>query len=456
MADVSGEAGQQPVRGAQIRKVAAASFIGTTIEWYDFFVYGTAAALVFGVLFFPEFSPTAGTLAAFSTFAVGFFARPVGGVIFGHYGDRIGRKTMLILALMIMGVATVGIGLLPTYESIGVWAPILLVLLRFCQGLGIGGEWGGAVLMAVEHAPPGKRGFYGSWPQMGVPAGLILANIAFLAVAALPEEAFLAWGWRVPFIASIVLVVVGLFIRLAIMESPSFHRVQESNTQARIPIVDVLRMFPKQVLLAAGAFIVINAYFYILVSYLINYATEAAGMSRPEILTILVISSVVSFFAIPAFAMLSDRVGRRPLYLVGCVLMGISAFPLFWATDTASFWLVLPAHIFGLGALSIAYGPQAAMYAEAFATRVRYSGISLGYQGGSIFGGALAPIIATSLFAATGTSTSIALYVLAIAVLSFVCAYLFTETYQTDIDAEHEAEKRLIEEAKEAEEAARR
>jgi MFS transporter, MHS family, shikimate and dehydroshikimate transport protein len=443
--------GQQPVRGAQIRKVAAASFIGTTIEWYDFFIYGTAAALVFGTLFFPTFNPTAATLAAFSTFAVGFIARPVGGVIFGHFGDRIGRKTMLIISLMIMGVATVMIGLLPTYETIGVWAPVLLVTLRFVQGLGIGGEWGGAVLMAVEHAPPEKRGFYGSWPQMGVPAGLILSNIIFLAVSTLPEEAFLAWGWRVPFILSIVLVAVGLFIRLAVMESPSFHRVQSSNTQARIPIVDVVRLFPKQVLLAAGAFIVINAYFYILVSYLINYATEAAGMSRAEILTILVISSVISFFAIPFFAILSDRMGRRPLYLAGCVLMGISAFPLFWATDTASFWLVLPAHVFGLVALSIAYGPQAAMYAEAFATRVRYSGISLGYQGGSIFGGAIAPIIATALFAATGTSTSIALYVLAIAILSFICTYLFAETYQTDIDEVDAGERQLIEEAKETE-----
>jgi MHS family shikimate/dehydroshikimate transporter-like MFS transporter len=430
-----------------IRKVALASLIGTTIEWYDFFIYGTAAALVFPTLFFPEFSETAGTLAAFATFGVGFFARPVGGIVFGHFGDRIGRKTMLVLTLTIMGVATTLIGLLPTYAAIGVAAPLLLVVLRFAQGLGVGGEWGGAVLMAVEHSPAEKRGFFGSWPQMGVPAGLILSNLIFLAVASLPEEQFLAWGWRIPFVLSIVLVAVGLFIRLRIMESPAFRRVQETNTEARMPIVDVVRTYPKQVLLAAGAFLVINAYFYILVSYLINYATAEAGMSNSAILTVVLISSVVSFFAMPLFAALSDRYGRRPIYLLGVAGMGVSAFLLFWATDTASFWLVLPAHIFGLGALSMSYGPQAAFYAEMFGTRVRYSGISLGYQGGSIFGGALAPFIATWLFAQTQTSTSIAVYVAALAVLSFVCAFVATETYQVDIEAEQAEERQLIREA---------
>jgi MFS transporter, MHS family, shikimate and dehydroshikimate transport protein len=430
-----------------IRKVAAASLIGTTIEWYDFFIYGTAAALVFPSLFFPEFSETAGTLAAFATFGVGFFARPVGGIIFGHFGDRIGRKTMLVLTLTMMGVATFIIGLMPTYEQIGIWAAVLLVVLRFVQGLGVGGEWGGAVLMAVEHSPPEKRGFFGSWPQMGVPAGLILSNLIFLAVAGLPEAQFLAWGWRIPFLLSIALVAVGLFIRLRIMESPAFMRVQESSTEARMPIVDVVRTYPKQVLLAAGAFIVINAYFYILVSYLISYATAEAGMSNNTIISIVLISSVVSFFAMPFFAALSDRFGRRPIYLAGVVGMGISGFFLFWATDTASFWLVLLAHIFGLGTLSMSYGPQAAFYAEMFGTRVRYSGISLGYQGGSIFGGALAPIIATWLFATTGTSTSIAIYVAVLAVLSFVCALVATETYHVDIDEEQTQERRLIEES---------
>jgi MFS transporter, MHS family, shikimate and dehydroshikimate transport protein len=281
---------------------------------------------------------------------------------------------------------------------------------------------------------------------MGVPAGLILSNLIFLAVASLPEEQFTAWGWRIPFLLSIILVGVGLFIRLRIMESPAFRRVQESNTEARMPKVDVVRTYPKQVLLAAGAFLVINAYFYILVSYLINYATAEAGMSNSSILTVVLISSVVSFFAMPFFAGLSDRFGRRPIYLLGVVGMGISAFLLFWATDTASFWLVLLAHIFGLGTLSMSYGPQAAFYAEMFGTRVRYSGISLGYQGGSIFGGALAPFIATWLVSQTGTSTSIAVYVAALAVLSFVCAFVATETYQVDIEAEQAEERQLIEE----------
>jgi MHS family shikimate/dehydroshikimate transporter-like MFS transporter len=440
--------GEERGQISAIRQVAAASLIGTTIEWYDFFIYGTAAALVFPALFFPEFSETAGTLAAFATFGVGFFARPVGGIIFGHFGDRIGRKTMLVITLTMMGIATVIIGLLPGYAAIGVAAPILLVILRFVQGLGVGGEWGGAVLMAVEHSPAERRGFYGSWPQMGVPAGLILSNLIFLAVAGLPEEQFLAWGWRIPFLLSIILVAVGLFIRLRIMESPAFNRVKETQTEARMPIGDVIRTYPKQVLLAAGAFIVINAYFYILVSYLISYATAQAGMSNSSIITVVLISSVISFFAMPLFAALSDRVGRRPIYLTGVVGMGISAFFLFWATDTASFWLVLPAHIFGLGALSMSYGPQAAFYAEMFGTRVRYSGISLGYQGGSIFGGALAPIIATWLFAQTQTSTSIAVYVAALAVLSFVCAFVATETYQVDIEAERPEERRLIAEAR--------
>jgi MFS transporter, MHS family, shikimate and dehydroshikimate transport protein len=440
--------GEERGQISAIRKVALASLIGTTIEWYDFFIYGTAAALVFPALFFPEFSETAGTLAAFATFGVGFFARPVGGIVFGHFGDRIGRKTMLVLTLTIMGVATTLIGLLPTYAAIGVAAPLLLVVLRFCQGLGVGGEWGGAVLMAVEHSPAEKRGFFGSWPQMGVPAGLILSNLSFLAVASLPEEQFTAWGWRIPFLLSIALVAVGLFIRLRIMESPAFRRVQETNTEARMPIVDVVRTYPKQVLLAAGAFLVINAYFYILVSYLINYATAEAGMSNSAILTVVLISSVVSFFAMPFFAALSDRFGRRPIYLLGVVGMGVSAFLLFWATDTASFWLVLPAHILGLGALSMSYGPQAAFYAEMFGTRVRYSGISLGYQGGSIFGGALAPFIATWLFAQTQTSTSIAVYVAALAVLSFVCAFVATETYHVDIEAEQAEERQLIREAR--------
>jgi MFS family permease len=285
--------GQEQVPENSIRKVALASFIGTAIEWYDYFLYGTAAALVFNQLFFPEFSPLAGTLASFATFAVGFFARPVGGVVFGHFGDRIGRKTMLVLTLLIMGVATFLIGLLPTYETIGVWAPILLVVLRIFQGFGVGGEWGGAVLMAVEHSPRGRRGFYGSWPQMGVPAGLLLGTLAVYLFALLPEEQFLAWGWRVPFLLSIVLVGVGLYIRLAIAESPAFRQVQESNTTAPMPIVDVLRTYPKAVLIAMGLRVAENGSFYVFSVFVLAYVTEQLGLPNSLVLAGVMIASAI-------------------------------------------------------------------------------------------------------------------------------------------------------------------
>jgi len=428
--------GENRGQTSNIRKVAAASLVGTTIEWYDFFIYGTAAALVFPALFFPEQTPFIGALLSFATFGVGFFARPVGGAFFGHYGDRIGRKSMLVITLTMMGVATFIIGILPTYAQIGVLAPILLTLLRFIQGLGVGGEWGGAVLIAVEHAPPGRRGFYGSWPQMGVPAGLILSNGFFLLLAGMPDAAFQAWGWRIPFILSIVLVGVGLFIRLRIMESPGFARVKESNSEARMPIVDVFREYWKQIFLAAGAFIIINSYFYILVSYIISYATaEGIGFSRGAVIGVLLLSSFVTFFSIPFWGALSDRFGRRTLYLIGTVGMGVSAFFVFGAVDAGSLVLFAVAHVLALAVfLAMGYGPMASLYAELFSTRLRYSGASLGYQGGAIFGGAVGPIVSVALFNATGTSTSIAIYVAAMAVISFVCMFLLTDTRTVDID----------------------
>ncbi|MDQ3834150.1 MAG: MHS family MFS transporter, partial [Actinomycetota bacterium] len=308
--------GQRPPIG----QVLGASFIGTAIEWYDFFLYGTAAALVFGQLFFPVSTPLIGTLSAMGTFAVGFVARPVGGLIFGHYGDRIGRKTMLIISLLMMGIATFLIGLLPTYESIGIWAPILLVAFRIFQGLGVGGEWGGAVLLAVEHAPEGRRGYYGSWPQMGVPAGLLLGNLALLPLSlALSQEAFLSWGWRIPFLFSIVLVGVGLFIRLRIMESPAFRQVQESETAVDMPIMDVVRIYPKNVFLAMGMRIAENGIFYILTVFVLSYITEHLGLSRNTGLIGVIIGSVIGLFTIPFFGALSDRYGRRPLYMFGAV-----------------------------------------------------------------------------------------------------------------------------------------
>ena len=438
MASAQTTPGGKSPQTSDIKKVAAASLIGTTIEWYDFFIFGTAAALVFPALFFPEQDPVTGTLLSFATFGVGFFARPVGGAVFGHFGDRIGRKSMLITTLTMMGLATFAIGIMPTYAQIGVMAPVLLVVLRFIQGLGVGGEWGGAVLMAVEHAPPGKRGFYGSWPQMGVPAGLILSNGAFLLLALMSDEAFNAWGWRIPFVASIVLVAVGLVIRLKIMESPGFAKIKAEKTEAQVPIVEVFKHHAKPVFLAAGAFIIINSYFYILVSYIISYATAPAiGMSRGGVIGVLLFSSLVTFFTIPFWGALSDKVGRRNLYLIGTAGMGVSAFAVFAAVDAGSLVLFAVAHTIALaGFLAMGYGPMASMYAELFSTRLRYSGASLGYQGGAIFGGALGPIVSVYLFDVTGTSTSIAIYVFAMAVISFVCMYALTDTRDSDIDAD--------------------
>jgi MHS family shikimate/dehydroshikimate transporter-like MFS transporter len=439
--------GQEQVPDNSIRKVALASFIGTAIEWYDYFLYGTAAALVFNQLFFPDFSPLAGTLASFATFAVGFFARPVGGIIFGHFGDRIGRKTMLVLTLLIMGVATFLIGLLPTYETIGVWAPILLVVLRVFQGFGVGGEWGGAVLMAVEHSPRGRRGFYGSWPQMGVPAGLLLGTLAVYLFALLPEEQFLAWGWRVPFLLSIVLVGVGLYIRLAIAESPAFRQVQESNTTAPRPIIDVLRTYPKAVLIAMGLRVAENGSFYVFSVFVLAYVTEQLGLPNSLVLAGVMIASAIELFAIPFYGSLSDRVGRKPVYLGGAVFSLLFALPFFWLLNTEVTILIWLAIVLALvGGHAAMYGPQASFFSELFGTRVRYSGASLGYQLASVFAGGLSPFIATALLAAFGYG-AVALYLAFMALITIVAVVLATETFQDDIAADQPGERRLIAES---------
>jgi MHS family shikimate/dehydroshikimate transporter-like MFS transporter len=436
-------------RTQSVRKVALASFVGTTIEWYDFFLYGTAAALVFGDLFFPEAEPVVGTLLAFSTYAVGFAARPIGGIVFGHFGDRIGRKSMLVLSLLIMGVATFLIGCLPTFASIGVIAPILLVVLRFAQGIGVGGEWGGAVLMSVEHAPPGRRGFFGSWPQMGVPAGLLLSTSAFAIVQAMTSEsAFLSWGWRIPFLASAVLVAVGLFIRLRLMESPAFQRVKETKTEAPKPIVDVVRKYPREVLVAMGMRVAENGAFYILTVFVLAYGEDELGLSKNTMLTGVIIAAAIGLVTVPLFGALSDRVGRRPLYLAGAVVTTLWAFPLFGLLNTESPVLIWLAIVVGVNlGHDLMYGPQAAYFAELFGTRVRYSGASLGYQLASVFAGGFAPLIATALLAAgDGSPTLVALYVTAMGLISVVATLFAHETYRKDVDADEAEERELVRE----------
>lgn len=419
---------------AEVRRVAGASLIGTAIEWYDFFIYGAAAALVFSDTFFPELSPLAGTLAAFSTFAVGFLARPLGGIVMGHFGDRVGRKSVLVVSLLTMGLATFAIGLLPSYEAIGVFAPLLLVVLRFVQGLGVGGEWGGAVLMAVEHAPPHKRGFYGSFPQMGVPIGIILSNIVFLALTSImPEEQFAAWGWRIPFLLSMLLVAVGLFVRMRVAESPLFAEVKRNDTKAKMPILDVLKHQRKPVLLAAGTFVANNAIGYLFIVYTLSYGTDVLEMSRPTVLTIVLAAAAVWLVTLPYFSALSDRLGRRKVFIGGSLLVGAWSFVFFPLLDTGAIPLfVLAVVVMAIG-LSATYGPQAALFAELFATRVRYSGASLGYQFGSIFGGGLAPFIATWLYGTTGTSLSITAYMVLVALISLGSILLLRETFKDDL-----------------------
>jgi metabolite-proton symporter len=419
---------------ASLRRVVAASFIGTTIEWYDFFLYGTAAALVFDRLFFPNFDPFAAKMAAFATFAVGFFARPLGGIVFGHYGDKVGRKAMLVTTLMLMGVATVLIGLLPTYEQIGVAAPVLLVLLRFTQGFGVGGEWGGAVLMAVEHGHEGRRGFHASWVQAGVPVGLLLANGVFHLASSMDEAAFLSWGWRIPFLLGVLLLGVGLFIRLAILESPIFEKARQEAPPPKIPILAVLRDHPRNVVLAMGARFAENAFFYIFTVLVLSYGSQQLGLAKPDLLNAVLLGSAAQLVFIPWFGALSDRLGRRPVYLGGALFLLLFAFPFFQLLETRQPGLVLLAVVVGLIGHAAMYGPQAAFFSELFSTRVRYSGASLGYQLASPLAGGLAPLIATALLEWSGGKPwPVAVYLCAMTVITLACVWLAEETHRKDL-----------------------
>ncbi|MGQ4417943.1 MFS transporter, partial [Streptomyces sp. SAS_269] len=418
-----------PPAPSNLPRIVAASLIGTTIEWYDFFLYGSAAALVFNKLFFPDSDPLVGTLLSFLTYAVGFAARPLGALVFGHYGDRLGRKKLLVLSLLMMGGATFAIGLLPTHATVGSAAPVLLTTLRLIQGFALGGEWGGAVLLVSEHGDARRRGFWASWPQTGAPAGQLLATgVLSLLTAVLSDDAFGSWGWRIPFLLSGVLVMVGLWIRLSVDESPVFKEAlrraetRRAEKPEKLPLVSVLRHHWKDVLVAMGARMAENISYYVITAFILVYATTSAGVSKQTALNTVLIASAVHFAVIPAWGALSDRVGRRPVYLLGAAGVGLWMFPFFSLVDTGSFGYLLLAVTVGLVLHGAMYAPQAAFFAEMFATRMRYSGASIGAQFASVAAGAPAPLIATALLADYGSSTPIALYVIAAAVLTLAKA----------------------------------
>jgi MFS transporter, MHS family, shikimate and dehydroshikimate transport protein len=431
-----------PLVGAQVgdeatsmRRVGLASAIGTAIEWYDFFLYGTAAALVFGKLFLPSLEPLAGTLAAFGTFAVGFVSRPIGGVVCGHFGDRVGRKAMLVLTLLLMGVATFLIGLLPTYDTIGVWAPILLVALRFIQGFGIGGELTGAQLMTVEYAPADRRGFYGSWPQMASPVGLTLSSVVLLAMTLLlSDEQFLSWGWRVPFLLSIVIVAVGIFIRLRVMETPAFRQVLATGTPSRAPIVDALKHDWRDILRTVGMYLGVTVIYYVNTVFMLAYLTTQLDQSRTTALALSLGANLIAFLAIGAGGVLSDRFGRRPIYIGGALFVVIMAFPAFALINTREPVLMFIGIVLqGVGMYLFA-GVQGSYFAELFETRVRYSSMSLGITLATMIGGGTAPSLATALVAwAGGSSWPVAVYSMLIGLLAAGAAYTARETYKSDI-----------------------
>lgn len=401
------------------KKATLGSFVGTTIEWYDFFIYGTASALIFSHVFFPSYDPLVGTLLSFATFGVAFIARPLGGLIVGHFGDRFGRRPMLVITLITMGTATGAIGLMPTYEQIGVAAPLILVLLRLIQGLSVGGEYGGAVLMTVEHAPKNRKGLYGSWVQAGSPAGQIIANGVFLTVTTqMSQEQLLAWGWRIPFLASFLLVIVGLWIRLSVDESPEFKKVTKRDQKEKSPLMSVLRQYRKQVILMAGAYLVHGVVIYGAAVYSLSYGTNNLNFSYSQMLWLILLCQVVVFALIPSFAHLADQVGIKKVFLLGNIGMGVMGIPWLLLLDTGDFALALLGYLLIFIPYAATYGTMAAFFASVYEARVGYSGLSMGYQLGSIFGSGLTPLLAAALIASTGTLLSFGGYIIIAAILS--------------------------------------
>ena len=420
----------------QLRRAVIASTVGTAIEWYDFFLYSTVTGLVFAKLFFPHSDPWVGTLEAFGIYAVGFIARPIGAAIFGHYGDRIGRKSTLIATLLLMGLATAAVAIVPTYESIGIWGAVILTALRFIQGVGVGGEWGGSVLMSMEWARGNhSRGLIASWPQFGVPCGLFLANLAVLAFSQMSGEQFLSWGWRIPFAVSLVLVGVGLYIRLGILETPVFAKLLEERQVERTPMLTVIKRHPREILLSAFARMAEQAPFYIFTAFIFSYGIETLHISRNFLLTAVLSASVLSFISIPLFRHISDRIGRKNMYMIGAVTTGVFGFIYFALLHTGSEAIIFLAIILSLLPHDMMYGPQAALIAESFTGRLRYSGSSLGYQLASIIAGGPAPLIATWLFGTFHSSTAIAVYIAVCAVITLVATAMMTDYTGKDINA---------------------
>jgi|TARA_B110000008_G_scaffold72143_1_gene73248 MFS family permease len=428
---------------SNMQKVALTALAGTSIEWYDFFLYGAAAALIFPTAFFGEATPSTALILSLLTFAAGFIARPIGGIIFGHYGDRVGRKKTLVMALILMGVSSTLIGLLPTYAMIGVTAPILLTSLRFAQGLAIGGQWGGAMLLVTESAPSNQRGYYGAFAQAGAPVGVILANLAFIITSSLvSEESFYSWGWRIPFLASAVLIGISMYIQLNLEDTKAFKELQalresqKDDTEEvirRSPILEAIRKYPTRIALAAGAFLSIQVTFYILIAFLLAYGVSSADVSRDDMLTAVLIASAIMVPFQFMFSSYSDRHGRKGIFMLGAVLTGIWAFAIFPLVDTGNFWLIVLAISGGLTFVSMMYGPQAAFFTELFTTEVRYSGATLGYQFGAILGGAFAPTIAALLWKDYGIFW-VSVYIAFAAFLTLLSVMALTETYKTNLN----------------------